>query len=269
MNILTVLTRRTETPSSFEVVWANGLAHQGTLLVHVRHPDQDQEVAAEIGAIHHLLVRKAIFGSDRAGRAKSKGDEADSIESPSDRLQLRVSSGQVRKLMQGSSSKRHLFPLAFFLETRFGGANVMTTRDDSWIRPRASMHVEEITVSGALDDEQDVPSVGTAVLTRHALQQLQMRGNGMDAASAWHQMRHILRSLDAEIAVTEEKRRRDIERYGVSGRRLYSSFTGWSVVVTPPDGVDRQLPTIATAIFEGRAPKGVGPLPGSDARVTG
>lgn len=124
MNILTVLAQPTDNPELFEVFWANGVQKQGLLKVHVTTGVADKDVIAELGALHHLLVVKAIFGQDRAGRAAQKQTTAPSQDEDADRLQLNVTSGQIRKLMQQKSKKPHLNAFAFFLATRFAGSNI-------------------------------------------------------------------------------------------------------------------------------------------------
>ena len=252
MNILTVLAQPTDNPELFEVFWANGVQKQGLLKVHVTTGVADKDVIAELGALHHLLVVKAIFGHDRAGRAAQKQTTAPSQDEDADRLQLNVTSGQIRKLMQQKSKKPHLNAFAFFLATRFAGSNITVSHDRQWIKPRALENVEEITIGAALDDLMDVPGVGIAAVSVHAIEQIQRRGNGLSLAEAWHQIRRVVRNLDYEVVVSEEKRRRDVDRHGYSGRCLYSTLTEWNVVVTPAKGHDRSIPVIATAYFERR-----------------
>ena len=156
MNILTVLTKPTDNPRHFEVYWANGVQNQGLLRVRVEQSCDDLDVVAELGALHHLLVIKSIFGSDRAGRSAHLNDTPDPGAEDSDRLQLNVTSGQLRKLMQQKSKKLHLVPFALFLSTRFAGSNIVVKNDASWIKPRAYEYVEEIVVNGVLDESASV-----------------------------------------------------------------------------------------------------------------
>lgn len=261
MNILSLITRPGATALEFNVVWANGLQRQGTIRVRLAQEVADPVVAAELGALHHLLVRRAIFGDDRAGRAVNRDGLDDQDADPdAGRVQLRVSSGQIRKLMLGTSKKTHLVPFAFFLSSRFYGANVAVSNDTSWIKPRAAANVEEITVSGALDDWQDVPGVGLSVLSQHALEQLRIRGNGLDPAGAWQQLRRIVKSCTQEVNAGDAKRQRDIARHGYPGRCLYSPQSGWNIVITAPNGSDRSMPVIATVFFDKRGAHEVRPL---------
>lgn len=252
MNLLTVLAQATDNPDVFQVFWANGIQKQGLLKVHVTAGAADKDVIAELGALHHLLVVKAVFGQDRAGRAAQKQSVGSTPDEDADRLQLYVTSGQIKKLMQQKSKKPHLNPFAFFLATRFAGSNITVSQDRQWIKPRALENVEEITVGAALDDLMDVPGVGLAAVSVHAIEQIQRRGNGLSLAEAWHQIRRVVRNLDYEVLVSEEKRRRDVDRHGFSGRYFYSTLTEWNVIVTPAKGHDRSVPVIATAYFERR-----------------
>lgn len=256
MNILTVLTKPTDNPHHFEIYWANGVQNQGLLRVRVEQSCDDLDVVAELGALHHLLVVKSIFGSDRAGRSAHRSARLNDTPDPgaeaSDRLQLNVTSGQLRKLMQQKSKKLHLVPFALFLSTRFAGSNIVVKNDASWIKPRAYEHVEEIVVSGVLDDHLEVPGIGIASLSAHAIEQVQKRGNGLSLVEAWHQVRKIVRTCDYEYIPSSDKRKRDIDRYGFSGRTFYSTYSGWNVIVTPPSGLNRHLPVIATLYYEKR-----------------
>ncbi|ENO77571.1 plasmid-like protein [Thauera sp. 27] len=252
MNILTVLARATDNADQFEVYWANGVQKQGLLRVNVPSHGTDKDVIAELGALHHLLVVKGIFGQDRAGRAAQKQGAGIIHDEDADRVQLHVTSGQIKKLMQQKSKKLHLSPYSFFLATRFAGSNISVSHDRQWIKPRALENVEEVTVGPALDDLMDVPGVGLAAVSVHAIEQIQRRGNGLSLAEAWHQIRRVVRTLDYEVAVSDEKRRRDIDRHGYSGRYLYSTLTEWNVIVAPAKGLDRAVPVIATAYFERR-----------------
>lgn len=259
MNILTTLVSPGSSATEFIVLWANGLQRQGTLRVRVPESVADAAVVAELGALHHLLVRRAVFGDDRAGRPLSREGITEE-ELDAGRVQLKVTSGQIRKLMQGASKKLHLVPYAFFLSSRFYGSAVTVSTDKAWVKPRAHEHVEEIAVSGALDDFQDVPSIGKAALSQHALEQLRIRANGLDPSAAWQQLRRILITCSHEVHVDEAKRRRDVDRHGYSGRCLFSPQTGWNVVVTPPKGADRDWPVIATVYYDRRTAQELRPL---------
>ena len=94
MNKLTTLCRPTDSPKRFDVLYVNGAQNQGTLHVTVEADEPDAPVSAELAALHHLLVKKAIFGTDRAGRShRSSGGEDDLA---GDQVLLTVTSGQIR-----------------------------------------------------------------------------------------------------------------------------------------------------------------------------
>lgn len=253
MNELTTFCRPTEDPTRFDVLYANGAQNQGLLHVTVGAGEPDAAVSAELAALHHLLVKKAIFGTDRAGRSHraQSGDD----DNAADQVRLKVTSGQIRKLMLQKSDKKHLVERAHFLVSRFAGARIETSKDASWVKPRAFQYEEDLVAEPILDDIMEVPGVGLATVSLHAIERIQCRGNGLTLAQAWHQLRRIVQGCDYVIEIAPETERYNLKRYGVVGLGLYSSQTQYNVVITPPKGSDRTLPVITTCYYEERAPK--------------
>jgi hypothetical protein len=212
-----------------DVVWTNGLNIQGRIRVVVPPALHDRDVIAELAALHHLLVVRAIFGDDRAGNS----------------LILNVSAGAIKKLVAQRSAKQHLVSFANFLAVRFADADIEVKTKLTWLRPRAENNVEEIVVTeGALDDELELRPLGRVTHTRHALEQFAIRSNRPDAYSdAWRSIRIVLSNRLEERIASEETQLARLERHGIEGRVFHHPGSRWSFVVTEAEGEPRRIVT--------------------------
>jgi hypothetical protein len=207
----------------------NGLNIQGRIRVVVPPAFHDRDVIAELAALHHLLVVRAVFGDDRAGNG----------------LTLNVSAGAIKKLAAQRSAKQHLVPFANFLAVRFADANIEVKTKLTWLKPRADNNVEEIVATGeALDDELELRPLGRVTLTRHALEQFAIRSNRPEAYSdAWRSIRIVLSNRLEERVASEETRLARLERHGIEGRVFYHPDSRWNFVVTEAEGEPRRIVT--------------------------
>lgn len=262
MNQLTVLTRPDDTaPDIFHVLWANGTQRQGTVTVTVPFDIKDKALAAELGALHHLLVRRAIFGHDRAGVGRKRvTDEASGRESAGAPVELVVSKGQVKKLARGVSADGDTyFALTRWLAVRFDGASIKVAKDTSWLKPRSEMNIEEIVLEPALDDIQPVPSIGEVSVSWHVIDQFSKRFNQLEPSHAWQQFRRLITSINARVSQADEVVERAEMRHGVRGEILYHGESGWNFVIVPGDGA-RSMPVVATAYWNKRKSHMLEPL---------
>lgn len=251
MNILTVLTNPTDEAGRYEVLWSNGVQRQGTVFVRIPFSIPSPDVAAELGALHHLLVRRAIFGHDRAGVGKPRKLE-DGREVPGMPVELVVSRGQTKKLARGASAaKDEFFQLTRWLNVRFRGVSLKVSKDDQWVLPRARMHTEEIELERALDDVQVAPGVGDVLITWHTIDRFAQHLNNIDVTTAWHEFRKVLAACDYRIARGEDLDGAARERHGVDAVILYDIASAWNFVITPGDG-GRRLPAVVTAYWQER-----------------
>jgi hypothetical protein len=244
MNELTVFTRATEQPERFEVSFANGVQRQGVLRIDVPFAIEHRDVAAELGALHHLLIERAIFGDDRAGN----------------NLHLTVSRGQVRKLIQRRSGLPELTPWASALSVQFADAHIrIENRSAAWEKPRRLDHVTEFMLADRLDLIYQVPGFGPTRLMAHALDQFCARANHIEAHEGWRQIRYMLGPALQRVLRDPKLDEAARERHGTNAVILYAPATGWNFVIAQPN--DRSpLPTITTAYHRKQRPQDLGPM---------
>lgn len=240
MNIITTCVVTPAADSYVDVVWVMGMARQGKqgrIRVALAADVPDRTVIAELAAMHYLLVVRAVLSEDRAGNA----------------LDLRVSSGAIKKLAQRRSTKAHLVPYANFLAVRFADANIEVQQKATWLKPRAENDVVELTLtSDALDDELELRPFGRVALTRHAIDQFALRSNRPeDYSECWRAIRLILSNRLEEVVQSDDARREKLERHGVDGRVFYHRDSHWNFVVGEAPG-QGNTPRILTAYYTRR-----------------
>lgn len=244
MNELTVFTRATDQPERFEVSFANGVQRQGVLRIDVPHPIEHRDVAAELGALHHLLIERAIFGDDRAGN----------------NLHLTVSRGQVRKLIQRRSGLPELSPWASALSVQFVDAIIkIENRSAAWEKPRRLDHVTEFTLADRLDLTYQVPGLGPTRLMAHALDQFCARANHIAPHEGWRQIRYMLGPALQRVLRDPKLDEMARERHGTSAIIVYAPATGWNFVIALPNARS-PLPTITTTYYHKQRPQDLEPL---------
>ncbi|MCK9985428.1 MAG: hypothetical protein AzoDbin1_01900 [Azoarcus sp.] len=244
MNELTVFTRSMDLPDVFEVSYANGVQRQGVLRIRVPFEIEHRDVAAELGALYHLLIDRAIYGDDRAGN----------------NLYLTVSRGQVRKLIQRRSGLPELAPWASALSVQFSDANIkIENRSASWEKPRRLDHVSEFTLAERLDLIYQVPCLGPTRLMAHALEQFCARANHIAAHEGWRQLRYMLTPALQRVLRDPELDEIARERHGTSAVILYAPASGWNFVIALPNERSA-LPTITTVYFRKQQARDLAPL---------
>lgn len=244
MNELTVFTRSTDHLDRFEVSYANGVQRQGLLYIDVPYPIQYKDVAAELGALHHLLITRALYGDDRAGN----------------NLHLRVSRGQVRKLIQRRSGLPSLTPWSSALSIQFANALItIENRDSSWEKPRRYQNITEFTLSERLDLTYPIPGLGLTRLMAHVLDQFCARANHLEQHEGWRQIRYMLGPALKRVLRDPKLDELAKTRHGTSAVIAYAPATGWNFVIALPNDLSN-LPTITTTYYRKQRPENLGSM---------
>lgn len=237
MNILTTFCRAGASENSWDVYWRNGVQIQGLITITITASVADPEIVAELSALQWILEHRSVFGVSQAGKG----------------LCLTVSAGAIKKLAKAaekngglrdsSLGKRHLFPYARFLGTRFVGADVQVSKDESWIRPRALNDVEELRITEPLPEILDLKGLGVVALSEHALQQFAKRQANVDREDLWRFLRKIATSGLRLANIDGERAQAMADRHGTAGQVWVHDETKWAFVVV----TDGQLPIVTSA----------------------
>lgn len=236
MNLLTTVCRAGE-GNNWDVYWRNGVQNQGLISVSVTASVDDPEIVAELSALQWILEHRSVFGVTQAGKG----------------MCLTVSSGAIKKLAKAAEKsgglkestlgKRHLFPYARFLGTRFVGAEIQVSKDDSWIRPRAQNHIETLTIAEPLPEILDMKGVGLVELSAHAMEQFAKRQAGGDREDTWRFLRKAASSGLRLANLDQERLQNQANRHGAVGQTWVHDETRWAFVIVPGE----RLPVMVTA----------------------
>lgn len=239
MNLLTTFCKAGTTENTWDVYWRNGVQIQGLLGVTVTAGVADPEIVAELSALQWLLEHRSVFGVSQAGKG----------------LCLTVSAGAIKKLAKAAEKngdlrvsalgKPHLFPYARFLGTRFVGSEIVVSKDESWIRPRAQNDIAELTVAEPLPEILDIRGVGVVELSAHALQQFSKRQAGADREEMWRFLRKAAASGLRLANLDQGRVQAQTERHGKVGQVWVHDETRWAFVIVPSVGAG--LPVMVTA----------------------
>jgi len=206
MATLSVLT----TAASGQDFWVRWRSDQGVglLPVQVIAPVSDRAIAAELAALHDLLVNQAVTGQNRTG----------------DGLRLIVSRGAIRKLRRDDSTKDDLYPYAHFLRTRFAEATVQVSKQPLvFDAPPAA----PLVVAAPGLDSVTVPGVGAVAFTGHALERYREYSGAATLGRAWRSLRRVLLQQPLrDLPLPPHVRLHKARRYRDPGRWL-ASANGW------------------------------------------
>lgn len=237
MNLLTTFCHAGASDNTWNVYWRNGVQIQGLITVTVTASVADPEIVAELSALQWILEHRSVFGVSQAGKG----------------LCLTVSAGAIKKLAkaaekngglrESSLGKPHLFPYARFLGTRFVGADIRVSKDDSWIRPRAQNDIEELTIAEPLPEIIDLKGVGVVALTEHALQQFAKRQANADREDIWRFLRKIATGGVRLANLDGDRVQAMLTRYGNVAKVWVHDETKWAFVVV----TDGPIPIVTTA----------------------
>lgn len=215
-NILTVLAQPTEHKDTFIVVWRSGLQRQGKVTVNIPLDIADKLAIAELSAMQFIIDDLEVLGSQPA----LKG------------VQMIFSSGAIKKIHDQKSDKRHLYPFAYFLTTRFASVDVKVDKDDSWIMPRADNTLSELTITEPMGQLINIAQLGKVAVTRHVIEQYTQRMNNIEPHLAWKQLSKTLDTAKLESIEADDKRRvHDQLHHAQEGIRLYDQNTKWCFVI--------------------------------------
>lgn len=214
----------------FDVHWRVGPSRYGVFrctVVDVLPGDQD--VAAELSVLQHLLEFDNVFGSDRAGNG----------------LTLCVSSGAIRKLAMFKSDKRHLIRYSGFLTTRFSDATIIVDRPrrgtaKCWLSPVADDALTHLTIERPFPENIQLFGVGPVELRLHAMERYMERGVVESRTDAWRKLRNMARDTSIrQIRLPADLVASKLEKWGAGARDFYHRGTGWHFVVSDDDGAPR------------------------------
>lgn len=215
-NILTVIAQPTEQKDAFIVIWRSGLQRQGKVKVNIPLDVSDKLAIAELSAMQYIIDELEVIGS----------------QPPLKGVQMVFSSGAIKKIHDQKSDKRHLYPFAYFLTTRFASVDVKVDKDDSWIMPRADNLQSELTITEPLGQLINIPHLGKVAVTRHVIDQYTQRMNNIEPHLAWKQLNKTLDNAKMETIATDEKRKiHDQLHHAQEGVRLYDQLTKWCFVI--------------------------------------
>lgn len=225
-NVVTVLAQPTEDDSRFVVVWRSGVNNQGKVKVHIEAHVADKKAVAELTAMQHIIEVLEVIGAIP----------------PLKGLQLVFSVPAIRKVHANKSDKKHLYPYAYFLTTRFCAAAIDISEDDSWIKPRADNNVCELSVTGPIGEWVNIYRFGKVCITRHVIEQFCKRMNNIEPVEGWKQLNTIVNETELEQLGADVKSAEEVDIGAVA--KLYHRKSKWCFVIARnPYG----QPAIATA----------------------
>lgn len=233
-DILRTLACKTNTEHLIDVHWQHNKSH-GRLTINVDAKETtDRHIIAELVAIHHLVVAREICGSNRFGKG----------------LVLAVSSGAIKKLCLGKSSKVYLNRWSNILKFRLRDAQVMVIKTDDWLDiPLCS--VESLHVTTPPIEKYLMHGVGPVELTEHVLDRFYERNSNQNYRNALKQLTKeladpALRPITLPAHVLQHKQAKYANHVNI--RYFYNTRTNRQFVVTmPPHATPRVLTAYSRA----------------------
>ncbi len=188
------------------VHWKVGLKRGGCLRVSVPFSTENPSLVAELCAIRHLLLRQQVFN---VLPMSGKG------------LSLYVSTGAIRKLLQGTSNKKDAQPYAAFLKPRFEGIDIKVVHEsiDDYPHSHDEANHNEISASeqyfASPYDPVEGPAIGQVIITAHAVEQYVKRSGVELIKNPWASLAHRLMHEELKLLPLPENVIRHKERkYG-------------------------------------------------------
>lgn len=212
-NVVTVFARPTADLNRFVVVWRSGLNHQGKVNVHVEARVDDKRAVAELTAMQHIIEVLEVIGSIP----------------PLKGLQLVFSVPAIRKIHAKKSDRKHLYPYAYFLTTRFSAADVAINEDDSWVKPRADHNICDLSVTGPVGEWVNIYRFGKVCITRHVIEQFCKRMNNIEPVEGWKHLNTIVNETELEHIGADVKTADEVDIGAVA--KLYHRKSKWCFVI--------------------------------------
>lgn len=215
-NIVRVLAQTTEDKSVYTVFWRSGLQKQGKLVVNIPIEIGDKAAIAELCAMQFLIDEIEVIGRTP----------------PLKGLLLEFSAAAIKKLHGQKSEKRHLYPYAYYLTTRFSSATVQISKDDAWISPRTIHEAQFITITEPPGQLVSMATIGKVAVTKHIIDQYRQRMNNIEPDVAWKLLTKTLETVRPILLVNDDKRKlRDQIHHRNEGARYYDKDSKWCFVV--------------------------------------
>lgn len=150
------------------VYWRTGMSTAGIVDVELPFESPDAELIAELCAMRYLVFERMVF--DRKPM-NGKG------------YRFVVSTGAIRKLVLGRSSKKQLQPYARFMAETMEGCEIIVKKDIGRADPDdVSIQIDQIYADpkefmSPIEVAVNSPSMGLVHITKHALDRYQQCGN--------------------------------------------------------------------------------------------
>lgn len=235
-----VSTHHTECPNRFHVVFATA-THTGILPVEIERQTQDPAIVAELFALRHLL-EMAEIGSPGTGASA---------------MDITVSKGAIKKLIQGRSAKTHLLWCTCWLKLRYFDANITVSHKqtpsyaaivDATNKGLNAIADYKITVYHPLgvgsESNPDIvlhnSVVGACTISMHAIERYMERSGTACWSKAWSRVVGLIQRSDSCIAdipdsVMRRKRLKHCDR-----EKIIDVGNGWFLVFNPNRHQDGQ-----------------------------
>lgn len=232
--MLSILSIDTEeiSPGLYRSHWHSSSRQFGVIETSINQHYKKPLAAAELAAIHHVVVERAVFGADRYG----------------DNVAIQLSSGAARKALK-QSGDADLQQFAYLLSVRLQSATVSVSNNLSW-RDGLSFRVnEQITPPALLDDYVTSPLLGRLVITRHALDDVMGRDSPDTEVDALKTLKRRVARSTKKLAYPERIMTIQLQRHGVRSIPLYDEIDKVAFIIAPPR-VQAQ-PVVAAMITPG------------------
>lgn len=203
MTLNTSILRFDESAEEVYVKWFIGLENNGVFKVNVRDLGPNAKIIAELMVMRHVVFTIQGFGlTPRDGRS----------------YRFNVSTGAIKKLAQGRSTKEDCFEYAGFLRGRLEGCSIVVGGDDF---PDDVVDLEAALPCPSTFDRRDfnvrldTPAMGTVYVTRHAVDQYAKRISEGSPKNRWKTLISKLMSEELiKIELPERVNIHKIHKYG-------------------------------------------------------
>lgn len=213
---------------------------QGLITVKLSAGTPNDDQIAELAALHDLLVINEVMGQARGGKG----------------LIIHTSHGAIRKMAlwhkQGRNkpfSNGALVPYGRFLFGRFADAEIVVSKDVSWIQQEINSPklVSEINVKERLPDFVHAGNgLGLVEISTHAIERVCQRNNAWEYPEAWRFIVNQLRGTSMYLVTPEFAKMQRIKSSYANGDRWFNPAEGW-IFAFSKDGDHQVLSTMMVA----------------------
>jgi len=213
MNTLYTSVHITTDPSIIGIDWQLDDQPCERLNIKMEVNVSDPMVAAELAAIHHLLLVRQIAGQNRGA----------------DNLIINCHHGAIKKLHRGRSSKKDLIQYAQFLRTRFASSVVKVKKSSQINTSTLSPGKEDIiTLTGPLEYRILNTSLGEVCLSYHVLDRYMTRSGCISIENARKKVHSMM--ISDELSLVNEPEEKVLRNYlkHRTESKLYS-YRNWLI----------------------------------------